>query len=1032
MKIENPTIKLNLKPLNKPIIKPTVEPVVKLISKPVITVQEPIEANKPIEEPEPTRIIKPIESLGVLETIQPKIGNDYSNNQNDNKEHQTKFSKLKAKFLAWWDKWWKKSKPIIMKSLPILAILIVLITSGLAIKVYSDYNLIPNVKDNITNSFNQEASVIVDRNGLVLYDYKEDAKKEKIPLAQIPTLAQHALLVREQERFYKDPNGIPWYNLAGAIVNCGRIVVFRSKENCRGGSGLFQQIIKNTTDDDSQTIGRKYKELLQAVKASQDLNKDDILEIYFNNITFGRNSTGIQAGSKLFFGEGIDGKGVKALTPHRACFLAAMPNLPDDYTAAVFNKMQTPEITSPRTTRNWTYLKKIIDDCLDKLSTVELVDGQKPTITKEESEKEKAIPFEKYGFLEKDGFSASNKYPFLLEYIEEELSSKFVTKFPNQSDLRTQLLNGAFTIKTTFDLNIQNKLETAVNLNKGKVIAGGANMFGSVVLDTRSSEVIAMMGNFQAGQTNTATGQFGYFQPGSSTKQYYYASAFETNGFNPATIMPDLKFVDPLIQKPRTNAIANRFDGPISIRRALQSSLNTVAEETLYLSQTNQNSFAGSEGIKNATDYAKKLGLKFASNEDECIATVRVAIGGCNVSTISHANAMATMLNNGIYNEAKPILEVTQKADIIISKADVNTTYKTNKQTVDAGVVRQTTNVLSDYPTRRSGILSSSAGNFEMPNWNGLNSIAAKSGTAQVDVGGVNRIGDLSAIGGTPYYTALAWTGKINEQKGSTTHNLGDSGSTIVPIWQKIMIAIHEGKAPKGFSTEGLTVTKMDSQTGLIADSKTAKTTDELLTRSQLDILNKVNSGMIKPSNNIFNNRTIIQRSQFKNEFEDDINCLVPLSLFPDRKEFVEQSKSLNSYFKDSQCQAPVPETEKKGQETINSNTSENQIFDKESLIINAIPKDEAIPITNLDIVIRNEKNKYQANSSNSSLIYPVKDIEDGKYSILINTINSKGQKTTKLLKNIEFKKIIKEEIVKPIETKPIQIKPENPIVKPQ
>lgn len=967
--------------------------------------------------------MKPSKALEV-EVITKETRNNLiqNNSQNNSSSNNRKYSNFSNKDNP------KKPKSknffvnILKKVIPIAAVITVLVGSILIIKVFVDYRNSPNVKDQIASQFNQEGSIITDRNGEVIYDYKQDAKKEKIALADIPKIVQQALIVREQERFYKDPNGVPWYNIGGAAYGCIKNYVTRNGEDCRGGSGLFQQIVKNTTGKDQNNVTRKYNELLQTIKASEELTKDDVLEIYFNNITFGRNSTGIQAGSKLFFGKGINETGENAIEPHRACFLASMPNLPDSYSTAVNNKLAVPEIESKSETKRWSYLKAVINDCIDKLSTIELIAGQKPILTAADAIKYKAIPFEEYRFISNGQYSANNKYPFLLEYIEEELSTKFKDYFPSQNDLRTNLLNGGYAIKTTFDLKQQVKLENTVDNNKQRLVNGGLNMFGSIVLDTKTSEVIAMMGNFDKDKTNSVTGQFGYFHPGSSTKPYFYSSAF-INGFNPGTIMPDVKFTDPYVQKLRQNAIVNRNDGPVSIRYALQSSLNTVAEESLYLSQTNSSSYAAAEGPLNAVNHAKQLGLRFASNEAECTSTVLVAIGSCNVSTISHANAMATLLNNGQYNEARPIIEIKKKGNTFITKSDVNTIYRSN-QAIDATVARQTTNVINDYEMRRSGILAGTADYFELPGWDGINSIAAKSGTAQVDVDGENLVGDLSAVGGTPAYTTLAWTGKINDKKGSTSHGLSDSGTTIVPLWQKIMIAMHTDINPSGFSTEGLIKTKLDSRTGLMADENSIGTKEELLTQSQINILNQAKGLSYNEKDNIFKTRTVVSNAITKNEYDENITCLSPRSLFPDKAEFNDQKNSLSGYLGASLCGV---KTNSNAQDTINTNLIENNLFNYQSIKILAKVKSELpLPpkpktITSINLTIRGNTNgkEYTGSSTTSELDYPVGLVENGKYNIYLSVTNSAGEKTSKLIRNVEFKKA---ETVKP------KVDPANPI----
>ncbi len=921
-------------------------------------------------------------------------------NSNQSTHNQTKIPPTPKKI-----KWFKH--PAFLIALKILSILVILLVAGISIKVFSDFRSAPNLKETINKAFERGASKILDRNGEVIYDYKIDARKEKIALNQVPELLQHALIVREQERFYKDPNGVPWYNLGGAIYSCAKNIVTRNGESCRGGSGLFQQIVKNITGNDDQTITRKYNELLQTIKSSDDLTKEDILEIYFNNITFGRNSNGVQAGSKLFFGHGVNEQGEKNISPHKACFLASMPNLPDHYSTAINNKLANPEIVSQTETKTWGYLKKVIDDCLDKLSTVEVIENKKPLLTAEQAKQAKAVPFEQYGFLDKGAYSAQSQYPYLVEYVKDELGSRFNSIATKQAELENALLYGNYTIKTTFDLKKQKSMEDALDATKYRITNGGVNMFGSVALDTSTSEVIAMIGNFDADKVNTVTGTYGYFHPGSSTKPYYYASAFN-NGFNPGTVMPDVKYTDPLIQKIRTNAIVNRNDGPVSIRYALQSSLNTVAEESMYLSQNSENGFAGSEGITNAVAYAKQAGLRYAPNEKECLTTTLVAIGSCNVSTISHANAMATLLNNGRYNEARPILEIKQNEKLVYSKSDIDKLYNSIQQ-VDAGIARQVTNVISDYNTRRNGIIVNSAPFFELPNWQGENSIAAKSGTAQVDVGGVNRVGDLSAIGGTPYYTVLAWTGKVNADGGSTSHGLGESGSTIVPVWQKMMSNLHTDKTPKPFSKEGLIPTKINARTGLLPNDGETNVKEELLTQSQIGKLNSVKGVAYTDKDNIFRTRTVISSTNVKNDFDEEVICLKTHSLFPDRAEFNDQKNSLNGYLSNS-CQV---RSDNLGQDNIVTNINENTLFSKDTITVTATAKPSEdttktnkILSTTLTIKgVLGGKEYTTSKEGDTPISYPITEIEDGKYNIYIIVNNSLGSKTTKLLRNIEFKK---------------------------
>jgi penicillin-binding protein 1A len=836
------------------------------------------------------------------------VVNDLDTSKTNKDKYSNRFKKIWKIILDWLTKHKKK----IFLALQISSVLIVLSLVLVTLKVYNDYNKLGDVREKIENAFKGESSKILDKNGKVLYDYRNDSKKEALELDKIPEIIKNALIVREQERFYLDPSGIPWYSILGAGANCGKIVLTKSSESCRGGSGLYQQLIKNATGNNDGSLGRKYTELLQSVKVSKELSKEDILKLYLNNMPFGRDSKGVQAGFKSYFGHGVNDT-TNPVNPAQACMIASMPNRPDGYNTAIKNEFlgAQPDTTSNNT---WVYFKKLIDDCLDKLATKELKEGQKPTISQDEAEKYKAFSFKDYGFLPYNGLVRDDKgnlverkYPYLIDYIKRELQTKFGDEFgDDESTISSKMTSGGYVIKTTFDLDLQDKMEKTLSENRFSLDDSKTNNFGSVVLDTQTSEVRAMIGNldYNTNQTNRAAGPFSYFKPGSSIKPYIYAGVFSDEiAFNPSTVMPDITY-NPGNYKV-TNFGGDLGHGAQPIRTALQHSYNITAQESIYLMQ-NTGYYNESVSANYAKSITDDLGLKFLTSKENkkdgpenetCVVGAQFAIGSCDMSAISHANAMATVLNQGIYTEASPLVEIKGPDGVLIySSQNKNGKYKNANEAINKAVANQVADVLSDTVTRGS-YFGSQTSNFEIEGWNGANNIAAKTGSGQIECSYGSCLGDASMIGGTPYYTLLTTARIENPTNGArigyNPRPYKDSGNVVGSVFKALNKSIHEGLTPKGFSKDGLTKVTLDATNGLLPEKEGVPIKQEYLTPSQKKKLEDVKGRVYKDGDSVTKTRTIFPYGKNVSIFGGDNLCYKTIPLFPNVGFMNDQVKSL-------------------------------------------------------------------------------------------------------------------------------------------
>lgn len=783
-------------------------------------------------------------------------------------------------------------------SLAVLIVLIVAIIFG-GFWITARYNALGSIKDKISTP--PQGSVVYDRNGEEMFRYYDTAqKREIVTLDQIPEVMQLAVISMEDENFYNNEDGIPWTNLVGSALKCLK----PGSGECRGGSGLSQQLIKKTiTLRTNATFDNKVDELLGAYRFNQEVTKQDVIRLYLNVVSFGRNTYGIQEASKSYFGHNIydkDKDGNWLLNTPEACFLGSMLTQPENFATGVKDHLNNKD-GKEKESKYWTELVNRKNSCIEKLGTKEIKGtGKGGFIKPSEVEKlQKAeVKFEPYKAEE-------IKYGHIKNFLTDELINKFKDKKeknPYGFKDETDLLSRGLKIKTTFDAKLQKDIEEIVQRGtKEQIVPNGGNNAAAIVLDGPTGQIVAMVGSADFndkkidGQVNIVTAPR---QPGSSIKPYVYASAYQ-NGFNPGTVLLDTpidfgKF-EPL-------NFDKKFYGSISGREAMQNSLNIATVKALYLSATPSNYPNGQSGLNNFKDFTEKTGLNFPYF-DQGICGVATAIGGCEVKMVDHATGLNTLLQEGKKSTATPFLEIsTKEKDFITGKESTqdlynlvtnspNNPYPQEGNAIEPTVARQIANVMSDTASRYPSVWGSTAQYLTLPDWDGVGGIAAKTGTT-------NDVKDMWVVGGSPYYTVLVWGGNTdNKPMNQKASSSGVTGR----IWQEIMKRLHTGKDKKGFSKEGLVPTGLNPATGLLQEG--GKT--ELLTNKQIEklkeIQTKINAGQVDYNNgSIFSNRTSVFSSKIKinkidkklipnndqgkawpPQLTDEIFCQVSISEFP-------------------------------------------------------------------------------------------------------------------------------------------------------
>jgi 1A family penicillin-binding protein len=484
-----------------------------------------------------------------------------------------------------------------------------------------------------------QSTKILDRTGqTVLYDVHGDEKRTLVALNDIPASVKNATVAIEDKDFYKHGGFSLWAMFRTAITN-----VLRHQK--AGGSTLTQQFIKNAVFTNEKLYTRKIKELILAYRLEKKFSKDEILQMYLNEIPYGSTAYGVEAASQKYFG-----KDVKDVNLAEATILAALPQAPSRYSPYGPNK-------DLLIGRQQYILDKMVaqgyisQDEADAAKKTELA-FQKPT--------EQMLA------------------PHFVMYVKELLGEKYGDKNIEQ---------GGYKIYTTLDLYKQKIAEEVITekaaKNEEKYQATNAAL---VSIDPKTGQILAMVGSKDYfddkidGQVNVATSPR---QPGSSFKPIVYTAAF-IKGYTPNTVLYDVvtNFSADPAKKYEPHNYDSKEHGPVTIRQALAGSLNIPAVKAIYLT-----------GLDNVLKLARELGYTTLNDKDRF--GLSLVLGGGEVELLEHTNAYSALAREGMIHPISAILKIEDKDGKVIEE------YKENETKVfDAQIARETTGILSDNSAR--------------------------------------------------------------------------------------------------------------------------------------------------------------------------------------------------------------------------------------------------------------------------------------------------------------------------------------------
>lgn len=566
-----------------------------------------------------------------------------------------------------------------------------------------------------------QSTKIYDRTGEhLLYEISGDQKRTLVTLDQIPMYMQKATITAEDRKFY-DHKGVDIKGILRAVVS--NVTSFNLRG--QGGSTITQQLVKNAILTSEKTYTRKIKELILSLALERRYEKDDILQLYLNEIAYGSTNYGIESASRAYFD-----KSVEDLTIAEAATLAALPQAPSAY-------LNNPERLLER--RDWVLRS------MEELGYITSEDLE--IALSEETPVKPSVA----------GIEAPHFSLWIKEQLEQELDERTVEQ-------------GGLRVITTLDLEKQHIAEEAVKNNvEARSATYGFNNSGLVSIDPRNGHILAMVGSADyfndeiAGQVNVTMRPL---QPGSSFKPMIYAAGFE-KGYTPDTILWDVETDFPTATgnyRPR-NFNLNQY-GDVTIRKALQGSLNIPAVKMLYLI-----------GVDGGIDFAERL--RYTTFEDRDRFGLAIVLGGAEVKLLEHTAAYATFANEGVYHEPTAILSV--------ETSDGKTLYEwkesEGERIVDANVARMLSDVLSDNAARNYVFGSNSVLTL------GGRPVAAKTGTT-------NNYRDAWTMGYTPSLVTGVWSGNTN---GANMNNGAGGSSVAGPVWNEYMRKALDGTPHEQF-----------------------------------------------------------------------------------------------------------------------------------------------------------------------------------------------------------------------------------------
>ncbi len=506
----------------------------------------------------------------------------------------------------------------------------------LPLYVYTFIKSLPN-PNTMTYQETSQTTKIYDRNKILLYQIYANQNRTNVPLSKIPNHFKEATIAIEDKNFYTTPG----FDVQGIARSA---IADISGKPLQGGSTITQQLIKTRLLTPERSFERKIKEVILAVWAEQIYTKDEILEMYFNQVPYGGTAWGAQAAAQTYFG-----KNIEDLDLAQSAFLAGLP--------------QAPSIYSPYAGdgNNWKGRQRDVLNRMVELKYITRAEAQK-------ADQEK---------LEFKPNQNSIKAPHFVMYVKDLLIQKYGLAVVER---------GGLTVITSLDLKTQDMAQKIVTDEVDSASYLGFTNSGALITNPKNGDILAMVGGHNYfdendGNYNVTTA---LRQPGSTVKVITYTAAL-LNGQTAATPIQDTPVSYASNGAPPYSPVNydGRFRGTITLRNALGNSINIPAVKTL-----NQ------VGIPNMVNLAKEMGITTWGDPSQY--GLAITLGAAETKMTDMATVYGTIANSGKRVDLDPILKVvTYQGAVLEEKTEPH-----EKRVLPDEIAFIISNILSDNSAR--------------------------------------------------------------------------------------------------------------------------------------------------------------------------------------------------------------------------------------------------------------------------------------------------------------------------------------------
>ena len=658
----------------------------------------------------------------------------------------------------------KRRNPFLVFLKVLLLLILVGILAGLGVFYFGGYygrvKAMKDEADQLVTECRKETFVpsqtgeIYDADDNLITETLPEKDSNYLESDKIPEVFKQAMISIEDKNFKKH-HGVDYKAIMRAVIS-----TLSRREITQGGSTITMQLSRGIFLNNGRTWERKVEEIFIAWDLEKKFSKDQIMEFYLNNVYFMNGYYGIASACEGYFNKSPD-----QLDLSQVAYLCAIPNSPTYYDPLVY-----PEHTVERRDL---ILKNMLEDGVitqedyDKAVNEEIVLDLSGNTRSDLNENTYVLSYTYKCATEVLMQIEDPEFTFRYDFASDQEREAYEKIYNDLYDAcLAKLYKGGYKIYTTFDMDMQDELQTCVDdelaefedtADDGKYKMQGA----AVCIDNSTGQVVAMVGG-RSQDTDVALSLNRAFQshrqPGSSIKPLVvYAPCFE-KGYYPGTIVEDEEIEDGPENFDRSHM------GSIELSEAVQRSINTVAWQ-IYEDITPK---YGLSKLK-AMHYSKIV------DADNTLAT---SLGGFTygVEPVEMASGYCTLQNDGKYRNPSCIKEIIDYTGKVIYTHDARST-----KVYDQNAAREMVSVLQGVMEEGWGTGRGLRLNNGMPS-------AGKTGTT-------DEAKDGWFCGFTHYYTTAVWVGCDTPESVRNLQGAAWPGR----IWRSFMNYIHEDLEPVEF-----------------------------------------------------------------------------------------------------------------------------------------------------------------------------------------------------------------------------------------